>query len=96
MPASERSRGGQAEMDGFYGLGLKTILVVGFPVSAAKPGADLARSKSGRRARGVISELASRRREVVEEPCPFDTSIKIWTILPLHGAFSMINSLGVV
>ena len=64
-------------MDGFYDLGLKTILVVGFPVSAAKPGADLARSKSGRRARGIISELASRRREVEEKLCPSDASIKI-------------------
>jgi len=63
----------------------KPSAVAGFPVSAAKSGADLARSRSGRRARGVISELASRRREVEEEPCPSDVSIKIWTVLPLCG-----------
>ena len=59
-----------------------------FPVLAAKPRADLARSRSGRRARGIISELTSRRREVEEEPCPSDASTKIWTVLPLRGWLS--------
>lgn len=58
--SSARSRGGQVDMDGFSGLGLKTIPLDGFPVSAAKPGADLARSRSGWRARGAIVKLASR------------------------------------
>ena len=35
-----RSRGGQAEMDGLDGLGLKTIGEAGFPVWASKPGAS--------------------------------------------------------
>lgn len=63
----------------------KPSAVAGFPVLAAKSGADLPRSRSGRRARGIISELASRRREVEEEPCSSDVSIKIWTVLPLCG-----------
>ena len=63
----------------------KPSAVASFPVSAAKSGADLARSRFGQRARDIISELASRRREVEEEPCPSDASIKIWTVLPLCG-----------
>ena len=35
-----RSRGGQEEMDGLDGLGLKTIGEAGFPVWASKPGAS--------------------------------------------------------
>ena len=74
MPASARSRGGQAETDGFDGLGLKTISGGWFPGFGHKTGADLARSR-----------YASRRREVEEEPCPSNASTKIWTILPLCG-----------
>ncbi|RLM61337.1 hypothetical protein C2845_PM14G09510 [Panicum miliaceum] len=58
--SSARSRGGQADMEGFGGLGLKTTPLDGFPVSAAKSGADLALSRSRWRARGAIAKLASR------------------------------------
>ena len=77
MQASERSHGSQAKMDGSDGFSLKTIPMASFLVSAAKLGADLARSRSGRRTHGVISELTSRRREGEEDLCPSDTSIKI-------------------
>ena len=68
----------------------KPLAVVGFPVSAAKPGANLARSRSKRRACGIISDLTSRRRKVEEEPCPSDASSKIWTVLPLRGCLSQL------
>ena len=68
----------------------KPLAVVGFPVSAAKPGANLARSRSKWRARGIISDLTLRRREVEEEPCPSDASSKIWTVLPLRGCLSQL------
>jgi len=41
VPASARSRGGQAEMDGFDGLGLKTISGVWFPDFGRKTGGGL-------------------------------------------------------
>ena len=37
---------------------------------ASKPGADMARSRSGRRARGAIAKLASMRSGVVKAACP--------------------------
>jgi len=42
---------------------------------ASKPGADLAWSKSGRRARGAIVKLALRRSEVVKTACPSGVSV---------------------
>ena len=41
MPASERSLGGQAEMDGFDGLGLKTISGGWFPGFGRKTEGEL-------------------------------------------------------
>ena len=52
---------------------------------ASKSGADLARSRSGRRAHGAIAKLASRRSEVVKAACPSGVSIKNWTNLSLRG-----------
>ena len=58
---------------GLTGLGLKT------------GGVDLARSRSGRRARGAIAKLASRRSEVVKATCPSVAPTKSWMILRLRG-----------
>ena len=41
MPTSERLRGGLAEMDGFDGLGLKTISGGWFPGFGRKTGGEL-------------------------------------------------------
>ena len=51
----------------------------------SKPGADLARSRSGRRACGAVAKLASRRSEVMKAACPSVARTKGWTILPLRG-----------
>ena len=48
-------------------------------------GADLVRPRSGRRASGAITKLASRRSEVVKAMCPSSAPTKSWTILPLRG-----------
>ena len=45
MPASERSRGGQAKMDGFDGLGLKAISGGWFPGFGRKTGGGLGAAK---------------------------------------------------
>ena len=57
----------------FTGLGLKT------------GGESGAAGCSRWRARGVITKLASRRSEVVKAACPFDSSRKRWTNMPLSG-----------
>ena len=90
MLASERSRGGQAEMDDFDGFGLKTISGGWFPGFGCKTRGGLGAVKV--RAEGTRRHLQTclRRREVKEEPCPSDASKKIWTVLPLRGCLSQL------
>ena len=78
MPSLERSRGGQAEMDGLSSLGLNPGL--GLNTVGASGAAGLAR----RRARGAITKLTLRRSEDVKVACPFDGPVKIWTVLSLR------------
>ena len=52
---------------------------------ASKSGADLARSRSERRARDAIPKLASRQSEAVKVSCPSVARTKRWTNLPLRG-----------
>lgn len=47
-------------------------LAAGFLVWAAKPGVDLTRSRSERRAHGEIFELTSGQMEVEKKPCLSD------------------------
>ena len=84
MPSSERSRGGQAKMDSFDCLGLKTITGGWFPSFGCETMGGLHAVKVRRRTRGAIMKLASRRSEVVKAACLSDAPIKILMNLPLR------------
>ena len=76
MLALERSCGGEAEMDCFDGLDIKTIIGGWFSGFGRKAGAELVRSRPRRRARAAIAKLALRQSEVVKMTCLFDGYIK--------------------
>lgn len=68
-----------------YRFGPQNQAEAGLPVWALKPGGT-----SGgagwrlRRARGIITKLASRQSEVVKVACLSGAPIKSWTVLPLE------------
>ena len=73
MPASERLRGGQAEMDGLDGLGLKTITGGRFPGFGRKTrgglGAVKVRAEGTRRHLQTCFEAKGSRRGAVPVRC---------------------------
>ena len=69
-------------MDGFDGLGLKTI-GGGFDRFGPQN-----QGVADQRTRGGISKLASRRSEVEKAPGPLDRRRKTWTVLHLAGIWA--------
>ena len=85
MPTSERSRGGQAELDGFDGLGLKTISSGWFPGFGHKTGGGLGTVK-------VCFEAKGSRRGAMPVQCVYEN---LDGFAPLWAS-SVISSVGVI